>query len=85
MAGCKDMGKKLTKSPKNGVFPPFVTPKIFFFKNLTLTLLYPYGSLTSCKKLEKNNGQFLRYLKMDRLTDGEMGRWTDYDDYIGPL
>ena len=34
-------------------FSPFVTPQDFFFKNRTLSLLYPYGALTSCKKLEK--------------------------------
>ena len=28
-------------------------------------LLYPYGALTSCKNLEKNNEQSPRYLKTD--------------------
>ena len=27
--------------------------------------MYPYGAVTSCKKLEKTNGGSLRYLKMD--------------------
>ena len=58
------MDKKHQKLPKNGGFPPFVTPKIFF-KNQALSLLYPYGALTSCKKLEKANEQSLRYLKTD--------------------
>ena len=53
MTGCRDMDKKPQKLPKNGDFPPFVTPQDFFFKNLALSLLYPYGALTSCKKLEK--------------------------------
>ena len=46
-------------------------PKIFFFKNRPLSLLYPYGALTSCKKTRKTNEQSLRYLKTDtRRTDG---------------
>ena len=51
------------------VFPPFVTPR-FYFKNRTLSHLYPYGALTSCKKLEKTNERFPRYLKTDGLMDG---------------
>merc|ERR1719494_225858 len=66
MTGCRDMDKK---HPKNGGFPPFVTPR-FFFKNRALSLLYPYGALTSCKKLEKTNERSLRYLKTDTRTDG---------------
>ena len=46
------MGKRLHKYPLDGNSPPFVTPNIFF-KNRALSLLYPYGALTSCKKLEK--------------------------------
>ena len=48
MNGCRDMDKKHQKYPKNGGFPPFVTP-LDFFKNRALSLLYPYGALTSCK------------------------------------
>ena len=81
MTGCRDMDKKHKKCPQNGVFPPFLTPKIFF-KNRALSLLYPYGALTSCKKLEKTNEQSLRYLKTDGRTHGHM----DYGgDYYGPL
>ena len=47
------MDKKHQKCPKNGGFPPFATPQDFFCKNRALSLLYPYGALTSCKKLEK--------------------------------
>ena len=47
-----------------GVFP-ICDPSTFFFKNLALSLLYSYGSLTSCKKLEKTNERSLRYLKTD--------------------
>ena len=46
-------------------------PRYFFFKNRALSLLYPYGSLTSCNKLEKTNERFLRYLKTDQWTDGQ--------------
>ena len=56
-----------------GVFPHLRPPKIFF-KNWALSLLYPYGAITSCKKLEKNNEQSLRYLKTDH---GHMGGLTD--------
>ena len=64
------MDQKHQKCLKNGGFPPFVNPKIFFFKNPALSLLYLYGVLTSYKKLEKNNSQSLRYLKTDhRPTD----------------
>ena len=60
----------------------------FFFKNWALSLLCPYGALTSCKKLEKTNGQSLRYLKTDGLMDGQTNRQTngrtDKCDYYGP-
>ena len=48
--GCR---KKHQKFPRNGGLPPFVTPKIFY-KNKALSLVYPYGALTSCKKLRNN-------------------------------
>ena len=57
------------KCPQNGVFPPFVTPQDFLFKNRALSFLYPYGAQTSCKKLEKTNEQSLRYSKTDTRTD----------------
>ena len=43
--------------------------------------LYPYGALTSCKKLEKNNEWSPRYLESDGRTKGQtngQGRllWT---------
>ena len=69
MTGCRDTDKKHQKYPKNGGFPPFVTPQDFFLKNWALSLLYPFGALTSCKEVEKTNGRSLRYLKMDRPTD----------------
>ena len=57
--------------PKWG-FSPICDPPRIFFKNRALSLLYPYGALTSCKKLEKSLEQSLRYLKTDglRTTDG---------------
>ena len=64
--------KNVKNAPKNGLFPPFVTPKVFFSK-IRLSLLYPYGALTSCKKLEKTNELSLRYLKADGRTNGPMG------------
>ena len=76
MTGCRDMDKKHQKCPKNG-FSPFVIPK-FFFKNRALSLLYPYGVLTSCKKLEKTNEQSLEIFK-DGRTDTHTH--TDKGDY----
>ena len=64
MTGCKDMTKKLQRYHQNGGFP-IRSPKIFC-KNLALSFLYPYDALTSCKKLEKTNGQSPRYSKTDR-------------------
>ena len=49
----------------------------FFFTKPTLSLLYPYGALTSCKKLEKTNARSLRYLKTITLTDRRTDRHTD--------
>ena len=68
MTGCRDMDKKHQKSPQNGYFPPFISPQDFF-QNRALSLLQPYGALTSCKKLEKTNERFLRYSKTDTHTD----------------
>ena len=56
-------------------FSPICDPQRFFFKNRALSLLYPYGALTSCKQLEKTNERSLRYLK----TNGP--RTTDKGDY----
>ena len=66
MTGCRDMDKKHQKYPQNDGFPPFVTPR--FFSKIGLSLLYPYGALTLCKKLEKTNERSLRYPKMDGRT-----------------
>ena len=62
MTGCRDMNKKHQKYPKN-VFFPHLWPPRFLFKNRALSLSYPYGALTSCKKLEKTNERSLRYSK----------------------
>ena len=68
MTGCKDMGKKLQKYPQKWGLSPICDPQDFFSK-IRLSLFYPYGALTSCRKLEKTNGQSPRYLKMDGRTD----------------
>ena len=66
--------------PQKWGFSPICDPKVFF-KNRALSLLNPYGALTSCKKLEKTNEQSPRYFETDgqtyRLRDGQ-GRllWT---------
>ena len=49
-------GQKTSKMPQKWGFPPFVTPQDFFFKNRALSLLYPYGALTSCKTRQVYNG-----------------------------
>ena len=76
MTGCRDMDKKHQKCPENGGFSPICDPPRFFFKNRALSLLCPYGALTSCKKLEKTNEQSLRYLKTDGRTDTHTDRPT---------
>ena len=75
MTGCRDMDKKPRKCPQNGGLPPFVTPQDFFFKTRALSLLYPYGALTSCKNYKKlMNGLW----DIKRLTNGRtIGRTTD--------
>ena len=82
MTGCRDMDKKPQKMPQKWFFSPFVTPQDFFFKNRALPRLYPYGALTSCKKLEKTNERSLRYIKTDgrtdTRTDGLMEHGGDY-------
>ena len=40
--------KNIKNAPKMGVFPHLWPPR-FFLKNRALSLLYPYGALTSCK------------------------------------
>ena len=51
--------KNIKNAPKMGGFPHLRPPKIFF-KIRALSLLYPYGALTSCKKLEKSFERSLR-------------------------
>ena len=74
MTGCRGSNKKTLKMPPKWVFFPICDPQDFFFKNRALSLLYPYGALTSCKKLEKTNELSLRYLK----TDGRIDHRGDY-------
>ena len=63
MTRCKDTCKKLQKYPQNE-FSLICDPQ-GFFQNWDLSLLYPYGALTSCKKLANINGWYLRYLNTD--------------------
>ena len=65
--------------PQKWRFVPICDPQDFFFENRALSLLYPYGALTSCKKLEKTNEIF-----KDGLTDGRTNRRTDKGYYHGP-
>ena len=69
MTGRRDMDKKTSKSPRKWGFSPICDPSRFSPKNRALSLLYPYGALTSCKKLEKTNEQSLKYQKTDQRTD----------------
>ena len=62
-------GQKTSKMPPKWGFSPICDPSRFFFKNWTQSLLYTYGALTSCKKLDKTNELSLRYLKTDTHTD----------------
>ena len=55
MTGCRDMNKKHQKSPK------------IFFKNRVLSLLHPYGALTSCKTY--------KLLSHVRWTERETDQW----------
>ena len=74
MTGCRDMDKKNIKNTSQICFSLICDPPRFFFKNRALSLLYPYGALTSCKKFEKNNEQSLRYLKTDHGRTNGQGR-----------
>ena len=66
MTGCREIDKKPQKCPQNGVFPQLSPPKIFF-KDWALSLLYPYGALTSCKKIETTNEQSLEIFKIKNI------------------
>ena len=63
--------------PQKWGFSPICDPPRFFFKNRALSLLYPYGALTSRKKLEKTNERSLRHSKADgRTTDQRTDQQT---------
>ena len=64
-------GQKTSKMPQKWGVSPICDPPRFFFKNGALSLLYPYGALTSCKKLEKTNELSLEIFK-----DGHTHGWT---------
>ena len=46
-------GQETSKTPLKWGFSP-ISESQDFFKNQALSLLYPYGAMTSCTKLEKN-------------------------------
>ena len=62
MTGCRDIDQKHQKYPKNGVFPPFVTPQDFFSKA---------GSVTFVPLWCPNFLQKIRGPWTDKPTDGE--------------
>ena len=78
-------GQKTSKIPPKWVFSPICDPQRSFFKNWALSLLYPYGALTSYKKFEKNNERSPRYLKTDQRTNGRTNglSWAITMDPIG--
>ena len=61
-------------------FSPICDPQGFFI-NRALALLYPYGALTSCKKLGKTIEQSLKSLKTDGQTNRRTNEQTDEGDY----
>ena len=69
MTGCRNVDKKHQKYPKNGFFPPFVTPQDFFSKIGLYSLLYPYGALFM-QKIRKNQCTVSEIIKDGRTTDG---------------
>ena len=74
------MSKKHKKYPQNGVFSPFVTPKIFFQKSGSVTFV-PLWCTNFMQKIRKIVEIFKDERTTDELrTDGR----TDMGDYIGP-
>ena len=65
-------GENHQKYPKNGFFPPFVTPQDFFSKIGLYSLLYPYGALFM-QKIRKNQCTVSEIIK-DGRTDHGQGR-----------
>ena len=75
-------GQNRPKMPPKWGFSPICDP-YDFLKNRALSLLHPYNALTSYKKVEKNNGLSLRYLR--RTDNGQTDGPMDRDGYVGPL
>ena len=57
-------GQKHQKCPKNGGFPPFVTPKIFFQKSGSVTFILLWCP-NFMQKIEKLLNRLSRFLKTD--------------------
>ena len=75
-------GQKTSKIPLKWVFSPICDVPRFLIKNQALSLLYPYGALTSCKKLKKIDKKlFQASLKTNRPAERQIDRqmwllWT---------
>ena len=81
MTGCRDMDKKHQKYPKNGVFPPFVTPKIFFQKSGSVTFV-PLWCTNFMQKIRKILRAVSEIFKDGpRTTDGPTDGSTDKGYY----
>ena len=78
LTGCRDMDKNIKISSKMG-FSPICDPTRLFFKNLALSLLYPYGALTSWKKNDEWSPR-----RTDPWIDGQTNGRMDKGDYYGP-
>ena len=76
------MDKEHQKTPQNGVFPLFVTPKIFSQKSGSVTIV-PLWCSNFMQKIRKN-----QWTVSEIFTDGPTDQWTDgptdKGDYKGP-
>ena len=75
MTGSRGMGKNLRKCPHTGVFPLWSPYNIF--QDQALSLWYPYGTQTSCKKLVKIMSRMKIMISKDGPTQGP----TEKGDY----
>ena len=72
--------EKTSKMPPKCGASPFVPPKMFFQRlgSVTFVTLWCPNFM---QKLEKTNGQSLRYFKTDTRTDAHTDGHTDKGDY----
>ena len=73
------MDKKHQKCPKNGGFPPFATPKIFFQKSGSVTFvpLWCTNFMQKIRKILRAVSEIFKDGLTDGLTDGQTDGWTD--------